>query len=215
VRKANALGFIHWTLDVSNEKADACKNSGELGVRHIRKMFTISGNQKNSAKAARDICVLRLLYDLALKRSAIVRLDFKDVDLIKGQIAVDVSSIQGKKLKKLPGKTREALENWIKLRGRRDGPLFTNFDRAGKGKRLTGTSVYRIVRQIGNEIGVQTRPNGFRRAAITCAVKKARSAGLELEEIIVFSDHTSKKSLSDYQEGEKRIQERVSRLIAI
>jgi len=55
--------------------------------------------------------------------------------------------------------------------------MLTNLDRAGKGQRLTGTSLYRIVREYGHMVGVKTRPHGLRHTAITKAVKKAHEVG--------------------------------------
>ena len=53
-------------------------------------------------------------------------------------------------------RTRDALATWIAQRGPRPGPLFTNFDRARKGDgRLTAGHVYKIVRGLGERVGVR------------------------------------------------------------
>src|SRR5437660_764624 len=56
--------------------------------------------------------------------------------------------------------------------GDQPGPLFTNFDRAGKGQQLTGYSLYRIVRGIRNDAGIAVRPHGLRHAAVTTALER-------------------------------------------
>jgi hypothetical protein len=42
------------------------------------------------------------------------------------------------------------------------GPLFVNFDRAGKGQRLTGAAVYHIVGWLGAKAGLTVRPQDLR-----------------------------------------------------
>ncbi|MFC1833836.1 hypothetical protein ACFL2Q_03760 [Thermodesulfobacteriota bacterium] len=56
--------------------------------------------------------------------------------------------------------SNRTLTAWIDIRGEADGPPFTNFDRAKKGNRLTGAAVYYMIRKLGNEIGITTRPHG-------------------------------------------------------
>jgi hypothetical protein len=46
------------------------------------------------------------------------------------------------------------LRAWLEQRGLKPGPLFINFDRAQKGRRLTSTSIYRIVRDLDDQVQV-------------------------------------------------------------
>jgi integrase len=52
------------------------------------------------------------------------------------------------------------------MRGDEPGPLFTNFDRAAKVNRLTGVSLYRIVRRLGEKNGFKVWPHGLRHTTI-------------------------------------------------
>lgn len=92
--------------------------------------------------------------------------------------------------------------------------MFTNFDHAQKGKRFTGTSIYRIARRLGVEIGINTRPHGIRHTATTEAVKKARKSGIGLEEVRDFSNHKRIESLLIYWDRERDVQGVLSKLIA-
>ncbi len=116
-------------------------------------------------------------------------------------------------MKELPDVTARALTEWILIRGTEDGPVFTNFDHARKGNRLTGTSICRIIRKLGKEIGIQTGPHGIRHTAITGAVKKAREADIGLEEVVGFSDHKDVKTLLIYRDRERNVQGTLSKLI--
>jgi integrase/recombinase XerC len=82
------------------------------------------------------------------------------LDLVAGVVAVLGKGDGERELLTLPHETAVALRAWIDVRGEEPGPLFVNFDRAGKGRRLTATSVYRMVRQLGERAGVRVRPQG-------------------------------------------------------
>lgn len=129
--------------------------------------------RRGDKKALRDRAVLRLLYDLGLRRSEVVGLDVDDLDLDAGTVAVLGKGRTQKSSLTLPGPTKEAIRQWLELRGMELGPLFINFDRARKGCRLTGTSLYRIVRSLGEQVGLRVRPHGLRHTAITEACKLA------------------------------------------
>lgn len=61
-----------------------------------------------------------------------------------------------------------AVSAWVAVRHEEAGPLFTDLDRVGKGSRLTGRSIARIVAAPGEEAGLgHVRPHGLRHTAIT------------------------------------------------
>src|SRR5262249_58068958 len=98
--------------------------------------------------------------------------DVQDLALQAGTVDVLGKGRTQKVRLTLPGPTREALAAWLAVRGSQPGPLFTSYDRAGKGSgRLTGSAVYTIVRRLGAQAGLgQVRPHGLRHAAITAAL---------------------------------------------
>ena len=71
-------------------------------------------------------------------------LDLEHLDLEAGTLAVLGKGQEGRELLTLPPETVAVLRAWLEQRGREPGPLFLNFDRAQKGRRLTSTSIYRI-----------------------------------------------------------------------
>lgn len=116
------------------------------------------------------LALLRLLRDLGLRRGEAVRLDVSDLDLAGDRIMVLGKARSQKEPVTLPEPTKAALEAWLQARGTEDGPLFVNFDRPGKGGRLTGSAVYFIVSELGTKAGLTVRPHGLRHLAITSAL---------------------------------------------
>ncbi len=103
----------------------------------------------------------------------------------------------------------------MKIRGQDPGPLFLNLDRAKKGQgRITGKSIYQIVRGLGEKVGVKTRPHGIRHTAVTEAVKRGQQNGLDLEECLDFSRHKDVRTLMIYRDKERNVQGKLSDLVA-
>src|SRR5262249_51969475 len=88
---------------------------------------------RTDAKGLRDRALLRLLFDLGLRRAEAVGLDVGDLDLEAGTADVLGKGRTQKVRLTLPGPTREALAAWLAVRGPPPGPLLTSCGRAGKG----------------------------------------------------------------------------------
>jgi len=162
------------------------------------------------------MAILRLLYDLALRTGEVVSLDLADVELARKLIRVKGKGKTDKQQLSLPEPTITVLQAWLDIRGTDAGPLFHNFDRAVKGQRLTGVSIYRVVRGLGERNGLKTRPHGIRHTAITEACKVAAENGIGLEEVLDFSRHSrsSVAILMVYRDRERNIQGQLASCIA-
>lgn len=213
VQLANTLGMLSWKLEIKNEQVIPYRDTSGPGESNFQKMIDANWRQRNQHKAIRDHAILRLLHDLGLRRSSVVNLDLSDIEIENKRIWVTLKRRTEKKLKHLPDVTINALLQWIEIRDLNEGPMFTNFDHARKGSRLTGHSIYRIIRNLGEQIGINTRPHGIRHTAITEAVKKARVNGIGLEEVTQFSDHKDVQTLMIYNDKERNVQGVLSNLI--
>ena len=216
VKLARTLGLVAWTLEVENVKTKPYRDTRGPGRSGFEAMLAEAKAQPPK-KAARDCAMLRLLHDLGLRRGELVALDLSDVDIEAGTVAVMGKGRMEKDTLSMPEPTQVALVRWLRKRGRKAGPLFRNLDRAGKGDRLTATSLYRIVRGLGKKAGLTTRPHGLRHTAITEACRKAQAAGYGIEEVLDFSRHSRKGGLSVlmlYRDRDRNLQGRLAALVA-
>lgn len=211
VKLANTLGMVPWKLDVENVKAEPYRDTRGPGAAVFTMMLS---TLDNSSKDKRDRAALRLLHDVALRRAEVVNLDLADVDLKAGTLLVVRKGKTEKTTLTLPAPTLTALREWIEVRGAEAGPLLLNFDPAGKGKRLTGTSLYRIVRGVGEMVGTRTRPHGLRHTAITTACRRAAESGIPLEEVLDFSGHANVRTLMIYRDRVRNMQGRLAAMVA-
>src|SRR5262249_35191138 len=135
VKLARTLGLVSWVLEVEGVRAESYRDTRGPGHAGFRKLLlTLAG--RRDTKAVRDRALLRLLYDLGLRRAEVVGLNVADVDLDGGTVAVLGKGRSQKVLLTLPAATRDALAAWLAVYGLTSGPLFTPLDRASRGRRL-------------------------------------------------------------------------------
>ncbi len=157
-----------------------------------------------------------ILYTVGLRRNEAVSLDLpEDVSLENRTIKVLGKGKTEKINLTLPEKTVEAVREWIEVRGHSPGPLFVNLDPVGKGDgRLSGRSVHRIVKSLGQTIGLNDlHPHSLRHSAITNALEKAKGR-YDLEECCDFSRHSDVKTMMIYRKRKKNVQGDLSELLA-
>jgi integrase/recombinase XerC len=154
--------------------------------------------------------LLRLLHGLGLRRSEVVAIDLEDVDLEGGAVWILGKGRTAKERLTLPEPTRAALAAWIKVRGPEPGPLFINFDRRLKGRRLTGDGLYFLVRKLGAQAGFGVRPHGLRHGAITEALDITRG---DVRSVQKFSRHRDLRTLLVYDDNRLDLAGDVARLV--
>lgn len=210
VKLARMLGMVSWSIEVGNAKAEAYRDTRGPGPVAYRRMLALLDG-RHDAKGKRDAAALRLMYDLALRRCEVLRLDLDDVDLAASSVAVRGKGSSQKRPLSLPTPTAAALRDWLEVRGAEPGPLFTNLDRAGKGSRLTGRSLCRIVATAGEKAGVRARPHGLRHSAITEALDLTKG---NVRAVQKFSRHADLRILTVYDDNRTDLAGEVASLVA-
>jgi Site-specific recombinase XerD len=214
VKLARTLGLVTWSLEVPGLRAEPYRDTRGPGADGVRKLLAAA--EGDTRRDRRDRAILRLLYDLGLRRGEVAALDVDDVDLARGTVSVVGKGRTAKTLLTLAAPTRAALAAWLEVRGSAPGPLFVNFDHSGKGasRRLTPNGIYRLVKTRGESAGVKVAPHGLRHTAITEACKAAQAAGIGLEEVLDFSRHRDVKVLMIYRDRERNVQGTLAELVA-
>lgn len=203
VTLARTLGLVSWTLTVPGLPAEAYRDTRGPGLAGVRQLLRRTGKRLD-AKGRRDHAIIRLLFDLGLRRSEVVATDRGDLNLEAGTLAVLGKGRTAKVLLTLPEPTRDALTAWLAARGDDPGPLFCGLDRARQGGRLSSTSVYRMVRALG------ARPHGLRHTAITAALDLTG----DLRAVQRFSRHRDVRVLTYYDDNRADLGGGVARRVA-
>jgi integrase/recombinase XerC len=210
VKLANTLGLVSWTLTVENLPVQPYPDTLGPDRDGFRAMLEAARAQPGP-KRLRDVALLRLLHDLGLRPGEAVRLDIEDVDLSGNRIFILGKARAQQEPVILPVPTKAALAAWLEARGPEPGPLFVNFDRAGKGRRLTGAAVYYIVGRLGAKTGLVVRPHGLRHLAITTALDRTNG---DVRAVAKFSRHKDLRTLSRYEDNRQDLAGKIARLVA-
>jgi integrase/recombinase XerC len=164
---AFTAGFVDKIIPIKDLKVRAYRDTSGPGLENIRRMFRWAGRVKNRALRARNIAILRLFFDLGLRATEVVTLSLADYDatgkkiwiLGKGQVQRIPLSV--------PDATAAAMDEWFRYRGHAPGPLFKNLSRHKNGMRLDRQAIFRLVRGLGDYLGIRTSPHKIRHTAIT------------------------------------------------
>jgi len=205
VKLARTLGLVPWSLEVGNLKTQPYRDTRGPGCLPIRRVLAML-DQRLNPKAKRDRALIRLLSDLALRVREVVSLDLDHIHLQTSTISVLGKGRTAREIYTLPQDTRDAIKDWLEVRGSKSGPLFTNFDHSSKGGRLTATSVWRIIRGFG--LG---HPHGLRHTAITEALD---ITGGDIRAVQRFSRHKDMRILTLYDDNRTDLGGEVARRVA-
>lgn len=212
VKLGTALGVIKWELTLKNERTTPYRDTRGPNASTVKRLLSIVA-KRTDAQGLRDFALLRLLYDLALRRHEVETLDLEHVSLSRLTIAVLRKGNRERAMLSLAPSTAAAIEKWIEVRGPDPGPLFLNFDRARKaeGGSLTGTSINRIVAGWGRRIGVHLTAHQLRHAAITAALDATQG---NVRAVARFSGHKKIETVLIYDDNRLDLGGEISRAIA-
>lgn len=210
VKLARTLGMVPWSLElagVPSVKYRETKGPGRMGFRSVLDL----AEADTTAKGLRDRVVLRLLWDLALRREEVVSLNVDNVDLCAGTVSILGKGRRERETLTLPASTLAAIRAWLAVRGAAPGPLVVNMDRHTKGERLTGAGLYYLVQTLGRRVGLTIRPHGVRHAAITEALERT---GGNVRAVQRFSRHRDLRTLTTYDDNRADLAGDVAALVA-
>ena len=218
---ARILGLsTGWQPELKTHKVQKFRDTRGPGMEKVMALLAAEAG-KNTCAAARNLALLRLNFDLALRRGSILQIDVEHLELKTRSVWVTTKGKSAPRLKELPDKTFAAIEAWLEKRGSSPGPLFVRIRRGDKidlASRMTPDGYFRLLRELAAPLHQpgdrKVRPHGIRHTAITEATRASRTAGLGLEAVMAFSDHASVGTLSHYLDAEAGMQKRISAMLS-
>lgn len=146
-----------------------------------------------------------MFYCVGLRVSELCGLTLQETDLARGTTWIRGKGRKEKELVPLPATLIAALRAYLKYRGSAPGPLLQTRGRR-RNRALEARSVLRIVRELGQRVGVQVWCHSLRHTAITTAAELGQRAGLGLDKIRAFSRHRTIATLMIYVDEHDRAQ---------
>jgi integrase len=226
---ARMLGFVEggWFLEVPNVKAEKRRDTRGPTIDEVRRMLEATSG--SSEAETRDAAMILLLYCCGLRVSELCALNYEDLDLDHRTAWIKGKGRREKSLIPLPAAVVAAIRRYLPHRGtvnqgpQQGRPLNGALFVTRKGRpatagdhRLQTRSVLRIVRTLGQRIGIHVWCHGLRHASITAAIEEGQRAGIGLEQVRAFSRHQALATMLLYRDERDReqVQKRLTDLVA-
>ena len=175
-------GLTRLLLETESPRAEAFRDVRGPGASGWRKLLDQAETEAGdgTARTARNLAILLLLHDRALRRGEVVGIDYpEDLDASRPAVAVVGKGRLAKEWLTINEPTRDAIARYLAPRGEWPGPLFVSSDaaelaasartpdRAGStGRPSTGWSR----RSRNGPLPGAVRADGLRHCAITTAL---------------------------------------------
>lgn len=173
VKLARTLGMTDWSPEIDGLKVQSYRDTTGPGLSGTRAMLDQARRQE-PVKAARDAALIRLMFDLALRRGEVAGLDLEDLDTAGRRLWIKGKGRTQKEARTLPEPTLIALNNWLAQRGsvaaETEAAMFVGLSGPDRGRRITGRGLHYVIARLGGDVGITTRPHGLRHASITAAL---------------------------------------------
>lgn len=207
LKLARILGLADFAVEVDGARSESYRDTTGPGLDGWRALLATAEAEAaaGSSPAARDLAIVRLLHDLALRRGELVRLDLDHYDPQLGTVAIVGKGKREPIRLKLNDPSKAALDAWIRSRGPRPGPLFPRLD-PGSGRavvtRISGQAVAGVVARLARRAGITrpVRPHGLRHQAITRALDLC---GGDVRRVRKFSRHAKVETLLRYDDARR------------
>ncbi len=218
-RFAQKVGQCQWSLEeVQGEKVKNYRDTSGVGVDAYRQILATC--DRATPAGIRNYAIFRLLWDNALRRGEICKLNHSDFDPDSQTLQV-LGKGRGTQTERihLSLATSAAIAAWISHTHppihspTPHTPLFTALDNAHKGHRLTGNAIYQLVREAAQSAGIKKilSPHRCRHSSITAALD---ATGGNVREVQKLSRHSRLETLMIYDDHRAGVQGKISRLLA-
>lgn len=215
VNLARRTGYCSYELkDVSGEKNKAYRDTSGITVQQMKAMLAVP--KDFLAKDIRNYAILRLMWENALRRAEITKLNVEDFNAEDRTIAI-LGKGRGsqKEIISISEGTAQAIQKWIDHRGEveKGSPLFIAVDRASEGKRITGEGLAQMIATVGKQAGIQKKvtPHMLRHTAITAALEVTNG---NIAAVQKLSRHSKVETVMIYEDNRANKQKEVTALLA-
>ena len=201
---ARMLGLITWMIEIPNVRHERRRSTLGPTLAQVRQMLAATSGE--SEAETRDAAIVTTFFCLGLRVAELCRLDLRDIDLPGHTAWILGKGRREKELIPLPAPVVTTIRRYLVYRGPAAGPLFQSRGNRGKhhDQRLETRSVLRIVRELGQKIGLHVWCHGLRHTSITTAAEHGQRAGLGLDKVRAHSRHANLATLTLYLDDHDR-----------
>jgi len=214
LKLARTLGLTSWAPEIRGLKVEAYRDTTGPGLTGTRAMLA-QARAQTPVKATRDAALVRLMFDLGLRRGEVTGLDIEDLEAKERRLWIRGKGRAQKEARTLPEPTLAALTAWIDARAPvvplNQKAMFVGFAGRVRGQRLTGRGLYHVIAELGAAVGLKTRPHGLRHASITAALDANNG---DVRAVQLHARHADPQTTMRYDDNRQDLAGRVAASLA-
>lgn len=184
-----------------------------LSTGEIRALFEACAAD-DSAAGARDAALLAVLYAAGLRRSEAAALQLEDYDPESGGLAIHTTKGNKERRVYLTDGSRDALADWVTVRGAEPGALFCPVNKGGaiQPRGMTAQGIYNALLKRAGEAHVASfSPHDLRRTMIGDLLE----AGADLATVSRLAGHASVEVTSRYDRRGEQAKQHAAGLLHV
>ena len=176
VKALNHIGVVSWTLNAKAPKTETYRDTRGPNEEQWSQLLDTVQNDL-SAKGKRDLVILLLMHDSALRRAEVAGIQWPDDCEVGPEPSVWILGKGNTQKTRQPisQRTKKAIKVWLVKRGLESGPLACRVTsrKIDTERAMDGDAIYYVLKCRSKEAGFEktVRPHGLRHAAITKAAK--------------------------------------------
>jgi site-specific recombinase XerD len=237
--QGKAPATINATLSALRGVASAAFNLGQISAENYQRLRSIKpvrGDRLPAGRAlsagelsalmgacatdsgpagVRDAALIGVLYCAGLRRAEIAALDVSDCTMDEGAAELKVRGKGNKeRIAYLDNGARDALEDWLQLRGELPGPLFVPINKGGRvlHQQLSEQAVYNTLRKRAKQAGVkEPSPHDLRRSFISDLL----DAGADIATVQKLAGHSQVTTTAKYDRRGEHAKRRAVKLLHV
>ncbi len=215
VNFARNIGCCEFDLaDVTGERAKPYRDTSGLSAEQMKMVLAVP--KRETVRGSRDYAILSLLWENALRRGELVRLNIGDFDVNRCTLSIQGKGRGSQKEQIfLSERATQAFANWLDIRGDRrpEKPLFSATNNRHRGHRLTGETIRAVVVKAVRDAGIskQMSPHRIRHSSITAALEATNGDVVKVQRL---SRHSKVDTVMIYNDRREGLQAEVTGLLS-
>lgn len=196
-------------VDFQNAKYTVLPAGRDVPEKELRKLLI--GCYEDGNKGIRDLAILAVLATTGIRREELAQLDHADFDAETGSLRI-LGKGHKERIVYVANKTEDCLNDWLKLRGSWNGPLFVSINKGGKlsAKRFPASAIHTMLTDRAKNAGIKKiTPHDLRRTFIGNMLDK----NVDSVTVTKITGHADPKMLLRYdRRAEKTKRDAISKL---
>ena len=203
----------HRAIAVPSVKGCALPKGRSLTAGELRALFDACRADK-SAAGRRDAALLAVCYGAGLRRSEAAGLDVADYAADTGAMTIRGAKGGKDRIAYVAAGGRQALDDWLAVRGHAEGPLFLRVRKGGtiEANGISAQAIYGIMRKRARQAGIEGfSPHDLRRTFVSDLLDN----GADVSMVQQLAGHSQVTTTQRYDRRPERAKAKAAELLHV